>query len=148
MHENKNKRRGFDPDQLGIWQGCSGEFFSGSQRCRFCGKTRADHLSAIVPPAKSERNHQTALDPAPSLEGSLLEPDEACKVVITRGYGTAGPLDLDNLVGGLKILRDQITEHILCRQSDAEKDGIIWEYRQQPGRGCKVEIFQKEKTLK
>ena len=145
-HEQpKNKRRGFDPDKLGIWEGCNGEFFPGAMPCRICGRSRAHHLPAYVPAAKPQRNHQTALEPIATFKGSLLTPHEACRVVITRGYGPAGPLDLDNLVGGLKQLRDQITEQILRRSSDAEKDGILWEYRQEPGRGVKIEIFRQEK---
>lgn len=148
-HEQpKNKRRGFDPDKLGIWEGCNGEFFPGAMPCRICGRSRAHHLPAYVPAAKPQRNHQTALEPVATLKGSLLTPYEACRVVITRGYGPAGPLDLDNLVGGCKILRDQITEQILRRSSDAEKDGILWEYRQEPGRGVKIEIFRQEKLEK
>ncbi len=142
----KNKRRGFDPDKLGIWEGCNGEFFPGAMPCRICGRPRAHHLSADVPTAKPQRNHQTALEPIATLKGSLLTPHEACRVVITRGYGPAGPLDLDNLVGGCKILRDQITEKILNRMSDAEKDGIIWEYKQCQGKGVLVEIFKKKEN--
>ena len=141
--QRKNKRRAFDPESLGIWEGCNGEFFASGVLCRHCGKARADHLSGGLPQSKPQRDLEKALELYPKIQKPLLQIDGACRVVITRGYGPAGPLDHDNFVGGLKHLRDQITEKILLRASDAESDGLLWEYRQEPGHGLKVEIFEK-----
>jgi len=145
MNENKRTSRGIDPEQFGLWEGCRGEFFAAGCVCRFCGKARADHRAAGLPAAEPQRIAQEALDAPAEIQITVCPPDEPVRIVITRGYGSAGPLDYDNLVGGLKALRDQITEKILGRKSDAEKDGIEWIYRQEPGRGCKVEIFQIQK---
>ncbi len=140
--------RGIDPERFGFWEGCRGEFFAAGCVCRFCGKGRADHRAAGFPSAQPQRTAQEALDAPAEIQIQVCKVDEPCRVVITRGYGSAGPLDYDNLVGGLKAMRDQITERILGRQSDAEKDGIEWIYRQEPGHGCKVEIFKKESKVK
>jgi len=128
-----------------MWEGCRGEFYTAGSVCRICGKPRADHRAAGLPAAEPQRIAQEALDAPAEIQIALRPVDGPCKVVITRCHGTGGPLDYDNLVGGLKALRDQITEKILGRKSDAEKDGIEWIYRQEPGRGCKVEIFQIQK---
>ncbi len=148
MNENKRTSRGIDPEKYGLWEGCGGVFYTASGTCRVCGKTRADHCAAGLPAAESQRAAQETLDTFAEIQIPVCKVDEPCRVVITRGYGSAGPLDYDNFVGGLKPLRDQITERILGRQSDAEKDGIEWIYRQEPGHGCKVEIFKKESKVK
>ena len=140
VNEGK-KKRGIDPDALGIWEGCGGVWYTRGSVCRECGKTRADHRAGGLSPAKPERDLKSALDFRPSLQIPLPGIGRNCRIVITRGYGSAGPLDNDNLLGGLKALRDQITAQILGRDSDAEKDGIVWEYRQVRGKGVKVEIF-------
>ena len=142
--ERRKVRRGLDPEKFGIWEGCKGEYFFAGTNCRYCGKPRADHISAGVQKPQPQRTHQAALDKTPRLENPIIRLDAPCRIVITRGYGSAGPLDYDNFVGGLKILRDEITDKVLCRKSDAEKDGIIWEYKQVPGKGVKVEFFQEE----
>lgn len=142
MKNEGRKRNGIDPDALGIWEGCGGVWYTAGGRCRECGKTRADHHSGELPAAKPQRDPQSALDICPSLQIPLPGIGRNCRIVITRGYGSAGPLDNDNLLGGLKALRDQITAQILGRESDAEKDGIVWEYRQVRGKGVKVEIFE------
>ena len=145
MNENKRTSRGIDPEQFGLWEGCRGEFFTAGSVCRICGKSRADHRAAGFPHAQPQRAAEKTLDTFAEIQIQVCKVDEPCRVVITRGYGSAGPLDYDNFVGGLKALRDQIAEKILGRKSDAEKDGIEWIYRQEPGKGCKVEIFQKQK---
>ena len=143
-----NDRRKFDPESAGLWQGCDGDYYTAAGKCRRCGKGRAEHHPAGLPPAVPERTAEPALDAQSRLQIAVPRIDGACRVVITRGYGSAGPLDYDNLVGGAKALRDQIAEKILHRKSDAENTGILWEYRQEPGHGCKVEIFQTEKKKK
>lgn len=145
MNENKRTSRGIDPEQFGLWEGCRGEFFTAGCVCRICGKARADHRAAGLPAAEPQQIAQETLDAPAEIQITVCPPDEPVRIVITRGYGSAGPLDYDNFVGGLKPIRDQITEKILGRKSDAEKDGIEWIYRQEPGKGCKVEIFQKKK---
>ena len=145
MNEQKRTSRGIDPEKFGMWEGCRGEFFTAGCVCRICGKTRADHCAAGCPAAQPQRTAEKALDAFAEIQIPVCKADEPCRIVITRGHGSAGPLDYDNFVGGLKALRDQITEKVLHRKSDAEKDGIEWIYRQEPGHGCKVEIFQKKK---
>ena len=148
MKNEGRKRNGIDPDALGIWEGCGGVWYTAGSACRECGKTRADHHPGGLPASKSERDPQSALDFRPSLQIPLPGIGRRCRIVITRGYGSAGPLDSDNLLGGLKALRDQITAQILRRESDAEKDGIVWEYRQVSGKGVKVEIFEIPEEVK
>lgn len=143
-HENKRTSRGIDPEKFGMWEGCRGEFYTAGCVCRICGKTRADHCAAGLPSAEPQRTAEKTLEPPAEIQIPVCQIDAPCRIIITRGHGSAGPLDYDNLVGGLKALRDQITEKVLGRQSDAEKDGIEWIYRQEPGHGCKVEIFQKQ----
>lgn len=145
MNENKRTSRGIDPEKYGMWEGCHGEFYTAGSVCRICGKPRADHRPAGLPAAEPQRTAEKTLDAFAEIQIPVCQIDAACRIIITRGHGTAGPLDYDNLVGGLKALRDQITEKVLHRKSDAEKDGIEWIYRQEPGHGCKVEIFQKKK---
>lgn len=145
MNENKRTSRGIDPEKFGLWEGCRGEFFTAGCVCRVCGKTRADHRPAGLPASQPQRTAEKTLDTFAKIQIPLLKVDEPCRIIITRCHGSAGPLDYDNLVGGIKALRDQITEKVLHRKSDAEKDGIEWLYRQEPGHGCKVEIFQKKK---
>lgn len=137
-----NDRRKIDPEAAGLWQGCDGDYYTAAGKCRRCGKGRAEHHTAGLPPPVPERTVEPTLDAYSRLQIDCPRIDGPCRIVITRGYGTAGPLDFDNLVGGAKALRDAIAEKILGRKSDAENTGIVWEYRQEPGRGCKVEIYQ------
>lgn len=88
----------------------------------------------------AQNNHRGARDPQPQQAEALvakvprkeiLDADAArLRVTITRR--SPRPLDDDNLVGGCKQLRDAIAE-LLGRKGDAEKDGLVWEYRQERG---------------
>lgn len=144
-NETKKRRKTIDPEKLGIWEGCNGEWVCAGAACRYCGKARTDHISGRLPQSKPQRDIEPPLELYPKIQKPLIRIDDPCRIVITRGYGPAGPLDHDNFVGGIKHLRDEIADKILCRKSDAEKDGILWEYKQAPGKGVKVEFFQKEK---
>lgn len=136
-------KRGIDPDEFGMWECCQpGIMYTRFGRCTKCGKTDADARISKLPAAKPQRSAGAALEQTPTLKASLLGACRACRVVITRGYGSAGPLDRDNLLGSCKKLRDEIAAKVLGRDDDAESDTLQWEYRQEPGRGVKVEIFE------
>ena len=146
-HKRKRKREdGKQREQKpesGWWKGCDGEVYAEHAKCRKCGKTRANHLPPGIQATEPKRNPVLSLDTAFPNGKSLLRIDGQVRIRITRGYrGT--PLDYDNLAGGLKKLRDQITEKILGRNDDSEASGITWEYRQEKGAGVLIEIFTKE----
>ena len=140
--KNANQTRGIDPDKFGLWRGCDGQLYAPSARCRQCGKTALEHLSAGGSSAVPQRASFPTLDKAPKIKESLLRIDGPCRVRITRGTGPAGPLDRDNLLGSLKKLRDEIAEKILGLSDDAESEALSWEYCQRPGGGVLVEIFE------
>lgn len=51
-------------------------------------------------------------------------------------------MDDDNIVAGCKELRDAIAA-ALGRTGDADRDGLIWEYRQEQGQpGTRVEFYE------
>lgn len=141
--QKKQKRKRFDVQAAGCWQGCGGEYYTGTGKCRICGKGSLAHISGRLPAAKSEPDPFPTLDVVSPSQTALIPVDRPCRVRITRCYRKGQQLlDHDNLVGGSKGLRDAICEKILGRSSDAESSGITWEYRQEPGSGTLVEIFE------
>lgn len=88
----------------------------------------------------AENNHRGQAHPEPQPAEALVAkvPREeildadAPRLHITITRRSPRPLDDDNLVGGCKQLRDAIAE-LLGRKGDAEKDGLVWEYRQEKG---------------
>ena len=133
------KKKPLDPDEFGLWEGCDGAWYTRAGHCAVCGKGAGDHSAAGRRDPKSQ----------PAVENALRRPLRALRelsplagefrVVLTRGYRGI-PLDHDNLVGGFKPLRDEIAR--ILGRDDAEHRGIEWEYRQEPGAVCKVEIWQ------
>lgn len=88
----------------------------------------------------AQNHHIGARDPQPqpaeALVGKVQRADvldaDAARLRVTITRRAPRPLDDDNLVGGCKQLRDAIAE-LLGRKGDAEKDGLVWEYRQERG---------------
>ena len=134
-----DKRKTINPDEAGFWQGCGGMWYTANGRCRNCGKSRADHLLSGTSSPKPERSVQHALVEAVTASQALFPPSAKLRITITRGYrGT--PLDRDNLVGGAKLLRDEIAR--MLQRDDAEHLGIDWQYRQEKGATTKIEITE------
>lgn len=68
----------------------------------------------------------------------LVDPGGQVLVRIVRVGGRA--MDDDNLAAGYKPLRDCIAA-ALGRPGDSERDGMAWEYAQEPGEiGTRVEV--------
>lgn len=94
----------------------------------------------------AQNHHRGARDPQPQPAEALVGKvpreevlgEDAPKLRVTITRRSPRPLDDDNLVGGCKQLRDAIAE-LLGRKGDAEKDGLVWEYRQE--RGAKMTII-------
>ena len=88
----------------------------------------------------AQNNHRGARDPEPQqaealvakVQGADVLGADAPRLRVTITRRAPRELDGDNLVGGCKQLRDSIAE-LLGRKGDAEKDGIVWEYRQEKG---------------
>ena len=140
------KKKPLDPDALGLWEGCDGAFYTAFGRCAVCGKDRAGHAAlAGTGGAKPQPAASDALRPALRACRALSPIAGELRVVLTRGYRGI-PLDHDNLLGGFKPLRDEIAR--ILGRDDAEHRGIEWEYRQEPGAVCKVEIYQKTEKVK
>ena len=87
------------------------------------------------------QNHRSgARDHQPQQAGALVAEvqradvlgADAARLRVTITRRSQRPLDDDNLIGGCKQLRDAIAE-LLGRNGDAEKDGLVWEYRQEKG---------------
>lgn len=136
----RNKKKQLDPDEFGLWEGCDGAWYTRFGRCAVCGKEKSDHTAARRGDTQPQPAAPDALRPALRACRALSPIAGRLRVVFTRGYrGT--PLDHDNLVGGFKPLRDEIAR--VLGRDDAEHLGIEWEYRQEPGAVCKVEIYTK-----
>jgi hypothetical protein len=88
----------------------------------------------------AEDSRSRARDPQPQQAGALVAEVQRADVLdadaprlrVTITRRSQRPLDDDNFVGGCKQLRDAIAE-LLGRKGDAEKDGLVWEYRQEKG---------------
>ncbi len=133
------KKTTINADNFGLWEGCDGAYYTPNGKCAVCGKGKSDHAAAGVRGAKPEPATADALRPALRAIKALPQIDGRLRVKFTRGYRGI-PLDRDNLVGGFKPLRDEIAR--VLGRDDAEHLGIEWEYRQQPGAVCKVEIWK------
>ena len=128
-------------DNLGLWQGCDGAYYTKYGHCAVCGKPAESHLAtAGAENTKSKRASTDALRAALRATKALPPIAGKLRVKFTRGYKSI-PLDRDNLVGGLKPLRDEIAR--IYGRDDAEQTGITWEYEQAKGAIHAVEI-QKE----
>ena len=145
MSSGRNKKKPLDPDALGLWEGCDGAFYTAFGRCAVCGKSRGDHIAARRGDPKPKPAAPDALRPALRACRALSPIAGELRIVLTRGYRGI-PLDHDNCVGGFKPLRDEIAR--ILGRDDAEHKGIEWEYRQEPGAVCKVEIYQKMEKVK
>lgn len=144
--KGKKKQHGTMED-FGAWVStCDNRMYSKYARCHVCGKTASDHVFSVLKTAKSERPVDKTLDFPVRGKKSLFAVDRAVRIRITRGYGSAGPLDRDNLLGACKAIRDQITEKILGLADDRESESLAWEYEQKPGAGVMVEIFERKTT--
>ena len=147
----RSKKKQIDPDALGLWECCEpGVFHTPHGRCGKCGKTAKDRLSAAgqnpsagIPQPKPESDFVAALDLEPEKQDFVPRNDAEYIVVFYRGY-TGIPLDGDNLVASFKALRDAVSDHLLKTASDAEKNGLQWEYRQFKGKGTKIAIYRRE----
>jgi hypothetical protein len=87
------------------------------------------------------QNHRSgARDPQPQPAEALVAKVQRADVLdadaprlrVTITRRAPRELDGDNFIGGCKQLRDAIAE-LLGRKGDAEKDGLVWEYRQERG---------------
>lgn len=138
---NAKSKHVINGDRLGLWRGCDGAYYTKFGHCAVCGKTAESHVAtAGAENSKPERaaadalrQTRRAIKALPPIAGKL-------RVKFTRGYRGI-PLDRDNLVGGLKPLRDEIAR--IYGRDDAEQSGITWEYEQAKGAIHAVEI-QKE----
>jgi hypothetical protein len=87
-----------------------------------------------------------ALEPDNRLVPLLADPGGTLTVRLVRVGGRR--MDVDNLAGGFKPLRDAIAA-AFGRQSDSEASGWRWEYDQEPGEsGTRIEISQQKTTRK
>lgn len=148
MNAGKNKR--IDPDALGLWECCDGIWYTPGGRCPKCGKTAKDRLpasgqnpSAGISQPKPESNSVAALDLKFEKQDFVPRDDAEYIIVLCRGY-TGIPLDGDNLVASFKALRDAVSDQLLKTSSDAEKNGLQWEYRQFKGKGTKIAIYRRK----
>lgn len=150
MNGNGKRKNGIDPDALGLWECCDGIWYTASGRCPKCGKTAKDRLpasgqnpSAGISQPKPESNSVAALDLEPEKQDFVPRDDAEYIIVLCRGY-TGIPLDGDNLVASFKALRDAVSDHLLKTSSDAEKNGLQWEYRQFKGKSTKIAIYRRK----
>ena len=149
--KNKNKNKDA-ADEYGLWKCCDGAWYTAGGRCLKCGRTKQERDEAIgadipakLPAAKPESVAVTALDGKPEKQDFVPRNDARFVIILSRGYSRV-QLDFDNLVASFKALRDAITENLLKSKSDAEKDGLQWEYRQYKGQGTKIAIYEREKN--
>lgn len=148
MNGKKNR---INPEKLGLWECCDGVWYTAAGRCSKCGKTAQDKAStagkgtsAGVSKPKSESDIITALDFQFKEQAFVPRDDAKYIVVLCRGYSGL-QLDEDNLVASFKSLRDAIAEKILKMDTDAEKAGLQWEYRQIRGiKGTTIAIYRRE----
>lgn len=118
------------------WQ-CCGMLLSAGAKCRICGRCKGGAYFSGVKDTELERADKLALHQAVEVAQGLLPKTCRLQITITRGYrGT--PLDVDNLIGGCKPLRDEIAR--ILGRDDAEHRGIDWQYRQEKGNVRMVEI--------
>lgn len=145
---NEKKKR----NEAGLWQCCGGVWYTAAGRCRKCGKSR-DERFGIVGQNKPAGIHKPEFksDPLTALGGEfeaqefVPRDDSKYIVVFSRGYSRI-PLDMDNLVASFKALRDAVADKILKMESDAERFGLQWEYRQFKGQGTTVAIYQRKNS--
>lgn len=108
-------------------------FATGSEAFKALNRSLAD--SCVE--SKHEHHRQKALD-------SLLPPKKAVVPISARLFVEfvrigGEELDHDNLINGLKAVRDFLAIEIFGKAGDAPKDGIEFDYRQVPRqRGKKV----------
>lgn len=142
---NGKKSNRIDAGKLGLWECCGGVWYTAAGRCAKCGKTSADNHATGLPTAKPESVKLEALDRGAQKQSFVPRPDAKFIVVFARGYSGI-PLDEDNLVASFKALRDAVADQILNVASDAEREGLQWEYRQFKGKGTSVAIYERGKS--
>jgi hypothetical protein len=117
---------------------CDLHHVRGIKYCRECGTALDSNGIAKEKHAKSERTAKLALGKALPIAQEVFKNAKTLRIRFTRGYSRTA-LDYDNLVGGLKPLRDEIARTLGI--DDAESGGVKWEYAQEKGKMNKVEIF-------
>lgn len=117
---------------------CSLHHVRGIKYCRECGTALDSNGISEEKHAQLERTAKLALGKALPIAQEVFKNAKTLRIRFTRGYSKT-PLDYDNLVGGLKPLRDEIARTLGI--DDAESGGVKWEYAQDKGKMNKVEIF-------
>ena len=117
---------------------CKQYHVKGIKYCRECGTSLDSNGITEEKHAKFERINKLALGKALPSAQKIFKDVKTLRIRFTRGYSKT-PLDYDNLVGGLKPLRDEIARTLGI--DDAESGGVKWEYAQEKGKMNKVEIF-------
>lgn len=117
---------------------CDLHHVKGIKYCRECGTALDSNGITEEKHAKFERINKLALGKALPAAQKIFKDVKTLRIRFTRGYSKT-PLDYDNLVGGLKPLRDEIARTLGI--DDAESGGVKWEYAQEKGKMNKVEIF-------
>lgn len=116
------------------WE-CCGRTIAKYGKCPVCGGSNP--LLSNPQDCQLKRNVRSALGDAGEKIAPILKRGERVRITITRGY-TRSPLDVDNMVGGAKPLRDAIARALHI--DDAESENLEWVYKQEKGTGMKVKI--------
>ena len=116
------------------WE-CCGRTIAKYGKCPVCGGSNP--LFSNPPDCQLKRNVRSALGDAGETITPIIKRGERVRITITRGY-TRSPLDVDNMVGGAKPLRDAIARALHI--DDAESENLEWVYKQEKGTGIMVEI--------
>lgn len=119
----------------GVWKiGDLPDFYQAQVRAQL------DALAARCAPAQPQQDAGVSLESQARYPALLAHPAGSLSVRIIRIGGRA--LDDDNLAAGCKELRDAVAA-ALGRHGDSERDGLAWEYVQEPGEiGTRIEITE------
>ena len=107
---------------------CKQYHVKGIKYCRECGTALNSNGITEEKHAQLERTAKLALGEALPSAQKIFKDVATLRIRFTRGYSKT-PLDYDNLVGGLKPLRDEIARTLGI--DDAESGGVKWEYAQE-----------------